>query len=55
MESAAAIVRELERFKPGRIKKMSAFYKVLHGKREKMYGWKLVNMVISNEAGEDEL
>lgn len=55
VESAAAIVRELERFKPGRIKKMSAFYKVLHGKREKMYGWKLVNMVISNEAGEDEL
>nr|WDY12781.1 putative HNH homing endonuclease [Chloroidium sp. KL-2023a] len=55
VESAAAIVRELERLKPGNIRNASSFYKVLHGKREKMYGWTLVHMVISNEAGENEL
>ena len=26
-----------------------------YGERDRMYGWRLVNMVISNEAGEDEL
>lgn len=55
MESAAAIVKELERFKPGKIRNTSAFYKVVHRERKQMYGWKLVNMVISNEAGENEL
>jgi len=52
IESVAALVRELEFFKPGQIKRASAFYKVIHGLRPRMYGWKLVNMVIRSEAGE---
>ncbi len=41
-ESGSEIIRELQKLKPGSIVKPSAFYKVLHGKRKQMYGWKLI-------------
>lgn len=41
-ESAIEIIKELQNFKPGSILKPSAFYKVLHGKRKQMYGWKYI-------------
>ena len=39
-ESAIEIIKELQNFKPGSILNPSSFYKVLHGKRKQMYGWK---------------
>ncbi len=38
VRSVADLVRELELFRPGQIKNTGSFYKVIHGKRSKMYG-----------------
>lgn len=41
-ESGSKIIRKLQKLKPGSIVKPSIFYKVVHGKRKQMYGWKLI-------------
>jgi len=48
--SAKEIIDQLEIFVPDKIKNPSSFYKVLHGERKQMYGWKLVDMGIRSEA-----
>ncbi len=50
-ESGNELIRQLNAFAPEqKIKEPAAFYKVLHGKRPKMYGWKLVDTAIRSEA-----
>lgn len=49
MESAYALIRELELLRPGQIINFTSFYKVIHGSRVKMYGWRLVSVEIRSE------
>lgn len=49
-KSAKEIINQLEKFVPGKILNDSTFYKLLHGERLKMYGWKLVDKGIRSEA-----
>ena len=56
-KSAQEIITQLNELRPFSIKNSSAFYKVFHGERKKMYGWTLekmeiVDMAISSEVGE---
>lgn len=46
------ICDQLENAIPNNIRNESSFIKVLYGKRSKMYGWKLLIMVIRSEAGD---
>ena len=48
--SAKEIINQLECFVPGQIRQESAFYKVLHNERQKMYGWEVVDKGIRSEA-----
>lgn len=50
--AAIDLVRTLNGFIPNSIRRSSAFYKVLNGERDQMYGWKIVNMLIRSEVRE---
>lgn len=49
-KSAIQIIDQLEKFVPDQIRNSASFYKILHGERTKMYGWKLVDKGIRSEA-----
>ena len=46
------ICNQLESAVPNKIKNECSLIKVLYGKRSKLYGWKLLIMVIRSEAGD---
>lgn len=46
------ICNQLENVVPGKIKNESTLIKVLYGERRKIYGWKLLIMVIRSEVGD---
>lgn len=50
VESAAALVKALEKIKPGRITGKSTIYKILDGTRKSINGWRLISKVIRSEA-----
>lgn len=49
-ESLASVIKQLETFKPGKIRNSSTFYKLITGKRKRMYNWRIVSKVIRSEA-----
>ena len=51
-ETFKEICNQLENVVPLKIKNESSLIKVLYGKRLKIYGWKLLVMVIRSEVGD---
>nr|YP_010732033.1 putative site-specific DNA endonuclease [Massjukichlorella minus]WDY12947.1 putative site-specific DNA endonuclease [Massjukichlorella minus] len=49
-ESLTSVIKQLESFKPGKIRNTTTFYKLIRGERKTMYNWKIVNKVIRSEA-----